>query len=248
MGQKIWIIGSSTGIGRELALQYAEEGKEVVISARSADTLAEVAGIHPDRMRAVPIDVTDTASIRAAVETLYRDGAGPDIVILGAGAYQPMSVDHFSSEKAAKIMEVNYLGVVRVIEQVLPHFKKAGAGHFVAIASVAGYQGLPLALAYGPSKAALINLSEALRTELSGSNILIQVVNPGFVKTPLTEGNKFPMPFLMEADDAARRIRKGIDGKAFEIAFPRRFAFILKFIRMLPYALSIPLIRKGTNQ
>lgn len=243
----IWIVGASSGIGREVARQLADKGKNVIISARTADALAEFAASKPDALSALPLDVTDKASVTAAVDRLYAADAGPETVLLNAGSYQPMSFDHFSADKAVHLMDVNYFGVVRVIEQLLPRFLERKAGRIIVVASVAGYQGLPLALAYGPSKAALINLCEALRVELEGSGVTIQLVNPGFVKSPLTAGNKFKMPFLMEVEDAASRIIRGMEDNAFEIAFPRRFACILKFIRMLPYAISLPLIRKGTG-
>lgn len=245
--EAIWIVGASSGIGREVALQYADKGSEVIISARSKEKLDEIATVKPDLIKSMPLDVTDECSVKLATYQLFADGEGPKTVILNAGAYAPMSFDHFSADKAMEVMNVNYSGVVRLIERILPHYLGDGSGKIVVVASVAGYQGLPLSLAYGPTKAALINLCEALRVELMGSGVTIQLVNPGFVKTPLTAGNKFPMPFLMEVEDAAASMIKGIEGNAFEIIFPRRFAYILKFIRMLPYAISLPLIRKGTS-
>ena len=243
----IWIVGGSSGIGREVALQYVDKGVKVIISARSEEKLAEIVALNPDMIESLPLDVTDESSVKLATYKLYANGNGPRTVILNAGTYAPMSFDHFSAEKAMRVMEVNYFGVVRVIERILPHLIVGQAGKIVVVASVAGYQGLPLSLAYGPSKAALINLCEGLRVELMGKGVTVQLVSPGFVKTPLTAGNKFPMPFLMEVKDAAARMIHGIEGDAFEVTFPRRFAFILKFIRMLPYAISLPLIRKGTG-
>lgn len=244
----IWIIGASSGIGRELALQYADRGQAVVISARSAEKLDEIAALKPELIKPLPLDITDEQSVQLTSYRLYADGEGPETVILNAGTYAPMSFNHYSAGKAMQVMDVNYFGVVRMLERILPHFIERRSGKIVVVASVAGYQGLPLALAYGPSKAALINLCEALRVELMGSGVTVQLVNPGFVKTPLTAGNKFPMPFLMEVKDAAARMVRGIEGNAFEITFPRRFAYILKFVRMLPYAISLPLIRKGTGR
>ena len=246
-GNAIWIIGASSGIGREVALQYADIDQPVVISARSEDTLNEIAALNPDFLTPLSLDITNEQSVRLATFQLYADGEGPETVILNAGTYAPMSFDHYSASKAMQVMDVNYYGAVRVLERILPYFIEKRAGKIVVVGSVAGYQGLPLALAYGPSKAALINLCEALRVELMGSGVTVQLVNPGFVKTPLTAGNKFPMPFLMEVKDAAARMIRGIEGEAFEITFPRRFAYILKFVRMLPYAISLPLIRKGTR-
>ncbi len=244
----IWIVGASTGIGRELALQYADLGKKVTISARSADTLETVKELRPKEISSLPLDVTNPDDVTSAVESQFQNTDGrPGLVILNAGTYRPMSYTKFSSAFAEETMAVNYMGVVRCIEGILPYYVEQGKGHLVVVSSVAGYQGLPKSLAYGPTKAALINLCEGLNIELSGTGVRVQVVNPGFVKTPLTAGNKFPMPFLMEVEDAAQRIISGTAKDRFEIAFPTRFALILKFIGLLPYSLSLPLIRKMTG-
>jgi len=131
---------------------------------------------------------------------------------------------------------------------MLPHMKARGSGHLAYVSSIAGYIGLPKALAYGPSKAALINFAEGMRIELADSNIKVQLINPGFVKTPLTAQNKFKMPFLMEVEDAAARIRLGLEKSQFEIKFPKRFTYMLRFIQMLPYALSLKLLSARTNR
>ncbi len=244
----IWIVGASSGIGRELALQYANLGKKVTVSARSTDALKQVKDLKPEHISILPLDVTKSHDVTSAVEHLFQEEQTyPDLVILNAGTYKPMSYTKFSSAFAEETMAVNYMGVVRCIEGILPHYIEQGRGHLVVVSSVAGYQGLPKSLAYGPTKAALINLCEGLNIELGGTGVRVQVVNPGFVKTPLTAGNKFPMPFLMEVEDAAQRIITGIGKDRFEIAFPTRFALILKFIGLLPYSLSLPLIRKMTG-
>lgn len=240
----IWIVGGSTGIGRELALQLADLNENIVISARSADNLQEVQNLHPGKITNIPLDVTDEKAVDTAVATLFNSENRPKTVYLNAGIYQPMSVKNFSASTAAQIMTVNYLGVMNLIEKILPHYISAQSGHIVVVASVAGYQGLPMSLAYGPTKAALINLCEGLHIELQGSGVKIQVVNPGFVKTPLTANNKFPMPFLMEVEEAAKRIIIGARTNSFEVTFPRRFAIILKTLGLLPYSISLPLIRK----
>ncbi len=243
----IWVVGASSGIGRELARQYAQAGNNVLVSARRLEKLEELVQEAPDQITAVQLDVVDEDSIESATKRVFEGDSTPGTIILNAGIYKPMSHTHFMARNAEETMIVNYLGVVRMIENILPRLLKAKSGKIVVVASVAGYIGLPLSLAYGPTKAALINLCEALRIELMGSGVSIQLVNPGFVKTPLTAQNKFQMPFLLDADDAAKRILKGIDGDQFEIAFPRRFAYLLKLIRMLPYAISLPLLKKMTG-
>ncbi|GLQ05934.1 oxidoreductase [Sneathiella chinensis] len=244
----VWIIGGSSGIGRHLALELAGRDQSVVVSARRQSALEELASQKPDHLRAVPLDIADEEQVRSVADALFKEGRGPDCVILNAGIYEPMSVQNYSAARARKVMDINYLGLVRVIEAVLPHFQAEGRGHLVIVASVAGYQGLPLSLAYGPSKAALINHCEALRVELAGTDIRVQVVNPGFVRTPLTSGNRFPMPFLMEPEEAARRIVRGMASNRFEIAFPTRFVFLLKLMKLLPYALSLYLVRRATRK
>jgi short-subunit dehydrogenase len=242
-----WIVGGSTGIGRELALQLADLGEKVLVSARSEDNLKEVQNLRPEYIKSIALDVTDEKAVASTVATLFNSGNAPKTVYLNAGIYHPMSVKNFSASTAARMMTVNYLGTMNVIENILPHYINAKSGHIVVVASVAGYQGLPMSLGYGPTKAALINLCEGLHLELHGSGVKIQVVNPGFVKTPLTANNKFPMPFLMEVEEAARRIVKGAQTSSFEIIFPRRFAIILKTLGLLPYGISLPLIRKLTR-
>jgi len=243
----IWIVGASSGIGRELARQYVRNGNNVLVSARRLEKLEELAQEAPSHITAVQLDVVDKDSIESAAKKIFESNDTPDTIILNAGIYKPMSHTHFIAKNAEETMKVNYFGVVRMIENILPRLLKTKSGKIVVVASVAGYNGLPLSLAYGPTKAALINLCEALRIELMGSGVSIQLVNPGFVKTPLTAQNKFQMPFLLDVEDAAERILKGINKDQFEIAFPRRFAYLLKVIRMLPYAISLPLLRKMTG-
>ncbi|MEH6525217.1 MAG: SDR family NAD(P)-dependent oxidoreductase [Sneathiella sp.] len=243
----VWIVGASSGIGKELARQYAQKGVTVLASARRLNKLEELTNEFPNQISAVQLDVTDTDSIQNATERVFNCDNMPDTIILNAGIYQPMSHTHFVAQNAEEAMMVNYLGVVRMIEPILPRLVNANRGKIVVVGSVAGYNGLPLSLAYGPTKAALINLCEALYIELIGSGVSVQLVSPGFVKTPLTEKNKFPMPFLLDVSDAAERILKGIDKGKFEIVLPRRFAYLLKIIRMLPYTVSLPLLRKLTG-
>ncbi|WP_169543825.1 SDR family NAD(P)-dependent oxidoreductase [Sneathiella aquimaris] len=243
----VWIIGASSGIGAELARQYAAEGTPVIISARRKEQLDKVASEFPDLLTTCPMDVTDPDTIQKCVTALFSSEKPPEQVIINAGTYRPMTSDKFVAQNGIDTMTVNYFGVIRVLEQILPPLLKADAGKIVVMGSVAGFNGLPLSHAYGPSKAALINLCEGLAVDLAKTGVDLQIINPGFVRTPLTDQNKHPMPFLLEVDDAARRIREGIETNRFEITFPLRFAYMLKLIRLLPYWISMPLIRKVTG-
>ena len=242
-----WIVGASSGIGAALARTLASDGREVVISARSEKALAKLAAgdakIHPH-----PLDVTDRAAVAAAVEAIETGHGAIGTAILNAAYYKTMSAADFSAETVEDHVRVNILGVANCIEAVLPLMRRRRRGRLVLTASVNAYNGLPTSLAYGPTKAFILNQAEALRAELDGSGVVVQVICPGFVETPLTADNDFEMPFLMTPDQAARRIADGLRSDRFEIDFPRRFSMILKMIRALPYGLSIPMIRRSTGQ
>ncbi|SDE10717.1 SDR family NAD(P)-dependent oxidoreductase [Kordiimonas lacus] len=233
----IWITGGSSGIGRELALQYLAAGHKVFVTARSADklkTLAEEAKPLPGDYNWAVADVCDRAALKLAVATLETAWGVPDLAILNAGTHQPTSARQFDLATHERLMQVNYMGVLNCLEAVLPSMRARGRGQVALVASLAGYRGLPMASAYGASKAALINFAESIREELKLDGIDVRLVNPGFVKTPLTDLNDFPMPFLMPVDKAAARIVKGLAGAGFEVTFPTRFAFIMKLLRLLP--------------
>jgi NAD(P)-dependent dehydrogenase (short-subunit alcohol dehydrogenase family) len=229
-----WITGGSTGIGREVALQLAAQGVRVAISARSADTLKAVAAEHP-LLSAYPLDVTDAAATRATAEAIHRDFGGLDLVILNAGVWDPMGVEDFTSARATRSMMVNYVGITNALEPVLQLLRAQGSGHVALVASVAGYRGLPQGSAYAPTKAAIINLAECLKPELKGTGVRISVINPGFVETPMTSVNTFPMPFIIPASKAAMHIVAGLQRKQFEIAFPWPLVRILKFLQARSY-------------
>ncbi len=227
--QRVWIIGASTGIGFEIAKQLAAAGVEVAASARNVDHLAGLAHIHPFKL-----DVTDAAAVAKTFQNI-GDNLGPvDLVIGAAGKYKPVFSQELSLEDFRSTLDVNYMGVINMLDAVLPAFRARRSGHVAWIASVAGYLGLPKSAAYGPTKAALINLAEGLKPELEQFNITTSVINPGFVRTPMTDGNDFPMPFLMEPVEAARRTIEGLAKGKFEIAYPTRFVLILKTLRLLP--------------
>jgi short-subunit dehydrogenase len=229
-----WITGASTGIGRALAVALAERGVKVAASARSADTLAELARAHPG-IAPLPLDVLDAAAMAEAVRSIAGTLGPIDLAVLNAGTWEPMSTRNFSAAKAARSMAVNYQGIANGLEALLPTMLERGAGHIALMASVAGYRGLsPLTAAYAPAKAAVISLAECLRNDLGTHGITVSVINPGYVATPMTSTNKFPMPYLISAEDAARRIVRGLEKGKFEIAFPWQLAAMMKLGRLLP--------------
>ena len=248
--ESIWITGGGTGIGRELALAYARRGARVWISGRRAEVLDQVvaqAETLQGSIAAVVLDVTDSQACAEAWQQVSKSAGRVDRIILNAGDHREMPAAEFSQETVEHLMNVNFYGVTRLIEQILPDLRQQG-GQLAVVASLAGYRGLPLAAAYGASKAALINLTEALRVELEGGPVDLRLINPGFVRTPLTDRNQFEMPSLIDADEAAQRIVQGLDGKAFEIRFPTLFAGTLRALSMLPYKLYFALIKRITAQ
>ncbi|WP_395022964.1 SDR family NAD(P)-dependent oxidoreductase [Dongia sp.] len=235
--QTVWITGGGSGIGRALARSFAGDGHVVAISGRRGEALAETAAATPGAIHCHPLDVTDggaAAQVVAAIES----SLGPiHIAVLNAGTYTPIWVEGFDARAFRDMIETNLIGVGNTIAPLLESMRARGSGTIVIVASVAGFVGLPGAAAYGASKAALINMAEALYPDARRYGIRIAVVCPGFVETPLTAQNDFAMPFLISAEEACRRIRRGLESGRFEIAFPRRFALLLKLARLLPYRL-----------
>lgn len=247
----IWITGASSGIGKEVARQYAQAGHTVCISARSRDSLAAVAkecAEMPGELHVVPVDVTDCEGVQTAYSEICERVGIPDLAILNAGTHKENPVAQFDRALYSRIMDINYMGVVNCLQVIVPGCIERREGHIAVVSSVAGYRGLPKASAYGASKAALINMCEALQPELAAYNVRLRLINPGFVRTPLTDLNEFDMPFLMEVEDAARRMISKLQGNYFEITFPRRFTFMLKVLRMLPYGLYLRLTRNLLKQ
>ncbi len=233
-----WITGASTGIGRELALRLARDGVRVAISARSADKLAALADMHAN-LFAFPVDVTDRFAVAEAHAHIVAELGGIDLAVLNAGVWHPMKATDYDADRAVQSMAVNYFGIVNVLQPLIPAMTSAGRGHIALVASVAGYRGLPMASAYAPTKAAVISLAEVLRLELSRHGIVVSLVNPGFVETPMTSVNEFPMPFILDASDAAARIHRGLARGRFEIAFPWQLVAMMKALRMIPNALFL---------
>ncbi|MEK9662692.1 MAG: SDR family NAD(P)-dependent oxidoreductase [Alphaproteobacteria bacterium] len=242
-----WITGASTGIGRALALRLARNGWRVIASARSQDTLVEVAvesQTLAGTVEPLPLDVTDRYAVQTAAAHILADHGAIDLAVFNAGTHKPVSAANLNPDDFRMLVELNFLGAVNGVAAVLPAMRARGTGHIALVGSVAGYAGLPTAAAYGASKAALINMAEALKPELDAAGIRLQIVNPGFVRTPLTDRNEFSMPFLMEVDDAAERFARGLASDRFEIVFPRRLAWGLKLLRLLPYPLFFALTRR----
>lgn len=246
-GKSIWITGASHGIGRNLAIQYAKKGNRVACSARTEEALRTLQLEQP-ACHLWPVDVTHEDTVAEVVQHIETDQGALDLAILNAGIYQPVPGGIAPVEVFRQHMEVNYMGIVNGLMTVLPGMRKRGQGQIAIVASVAGYRGLPMASAYGPSKAALINLAETLRLELRGSGIDIRLINPGFVDTRLTKKNDFEMPSLVTSDDAAKRIIRGLQGSSFETTFPFGFVSWLKLVRLLPYRLYFPLMARLTRK
>ncbi|MDA0786929.1 MAG: SDR family NAD(P)-dependent oxidoreductase [Proteobacteria bacterium] len=245
-----WITGASTGIGRALALRLAAEGCTVAASARSVaelDSLAQEASPLPGRIVAVPLDVTDPADIEQAYARITGELGVPDLCVLNAGTYIPVNAKRLKAADFETQFNLNVMGTVRVLEAVIPGMVSRKSGRIAVVGSVSGYRGLRTASAYGATKAALINMCEALRMELGDHGIAVQIVNPGFIKTPLTDKNTFPMPFLMPVDKAVEQFYRGLLTSRFEITFPKRFTWMLKTLRLLPYAIYLPLMNRTTK-
>jgi NAD(P)-dependent dehydrogenase (short-subunit alcohol dehydrogenase family) len=240
-----WITGASSGIGRGVALELARRGWTVAASARRQSELealaAEAAGLR-GRIVAHPADVTDPAQMRDAVAAIEIAHGPVALAFFNAGVAPYVNAPDLDVEAVRFAFDVNVMGVVHGLAAVMPLMAQRGFGQLAVNASVAGYGGLPRAAAYGATKAAMIHMCEALKFDCDRLGLVIQVVNPGFVETPLTAKNDFPMPFLMKNDEAARRVCNGFERGGFEITFPRRFAYLLKAINLLPYGLYFRLV------
>lgn len=247
-GRLIWVTGASSGIGEALVRQLARRGDRVAISARSADKLDAIAKSAPERLFPYPLDVGERAQVAETLVAIERDLGPLDIAVLNAGTHKPANGAAFDAGDFETLIKVNLFGTSNCLEPLIKTFVGRRRGRIAIVASVAGYRGLPNAAYYGASKAALINLAESLKLDLDPHGVRIQLIDPGFVKTPLTDKNDFNMPFLMNVEDAAGRMVEGLDSDAFEVTFPRRFTYQLKALRCLPYRLYFPLIARATKR
>ena len=245
-GKRVWVIGASSGIGAACATLLLEQRACVALSARHRASLELLCQGQP-LAQALPLDITEPAQLRAVCAQLQQQWTHIDLILVVAGGYQAMRADSFDLEAAQGLLALNVGGVFNCLEQALPWLLRQGSGGIGIVGSVAGYGGLPKALAYGASKAALINLTESLYLDLHGRGIDVYQINPGFVATPLTADNDFKMPALMTAHDAAAAMLDGIERGQFHIHFPKRFTNILRLARLLPYRAYFWLIRKVTG-
>ena len=244
-GRSVWLIGASSGIGLATAKALHAAGARVVVSARNAELLQQFVNTHPGA-QAVVLDVADTAAIATAARYVQTQ-QGLDVVMYCAGYYQAMRAPTYSLPEMLRHLDINYTGALRVLDAVLPELLPQQRGHISFISSVAGFRGLPQSLAYGPTKAALINLAEALYYDVSPHGIGVSLIDPGFVETPLVAHNDFPMPALITPEKAASEILNGWRKGQFHIHFPKRFTRMLLLLRLLPYRLYFALVRKGTG-
>jgi short-subunit dehydrogenase len=244
--QRVWIIGASTGIGKALADALLAKGARVAVSARNEQALNDAFATQANAL-CLPLDITDSASLSSALERIHSAWGGLDLGIVMAGTYRAIRAWELNEEAIRSMMQTNVYGTMNASALLTQFFLKQGSGHVSVVASVAGYSGLPKAMVYGPSKAAMINFAETLYIDLSEKNIGVSVVNPGFVRTPLTAQNDFKMPHLIEPEEAASEMIKGYEAGDFEIHFPRAFSRQLKLLRLLPYSTYFKLIKKSTG-
>jgi short-subunit dehydrogenase len=233
-GKVVWVVGASSGIGAATACELEARGATVAVSARREQELERVSC---GRMLVVPVDVTNAAAVAAAADRVREVHGRIDVAVLAAGWWQQMDARAWDTEVFDRHVQVNLVGTSNAIAAVLPEMLERGSGVIAGIASVAGYRGLAGAEAYGATKAAQINLLEALRVQVRRSGVRVTTVCPGFVRTELTAGNAFPMPFLMDADEAARAICDGLERGRTEIVFPLPMALLMKAARLVPVGL-----------
>lgn len=238
----VWIVGASSGIGRATASQLHGMGARVIVSGRKASALERFVQQHPGS-QALVLDATDRTAVQGAAAQLLDQGP-LDCVLYCAGHYTAMRADALDLDDMLRHVNVNYLGALHVLDAVLPALLARGSGHLSLIGSVAGYRGLPQSLAYGPTKAALINLAETLYLDLQPKGLGVSLINPGFVQTPLTADNRFTMPALLTPEQAASAIVQGWARGDFEIHFPKRFTLWMKALRLLPNRVYFYLARR----
>ncbi|WP_341367427.1 SDR family NAD(P)-dependent oxidoreductase [Yoonia sp. BS5-3] len=229
-GKRYWLVGASEGLGRELAFTLSRVGTEVIVSARSEDRLKELVAELPGKASYVPVDVTD----RAAVEKAAAEVGDIDGVIYLAGVYWPMQAAEWDNEKADLMGEVNFLGASRVAGAVIKDMLAKQAGHIVLVGSLAGFRGQAGAIGYSASKAGMMTLAESMQADLRKSPVSVQLVNPGFIKTRLTDKNTFNMPFIMSAEDAAKEVFEHMNTDGFKKSFPMVFSWLFRLSQFMP--------------
>ena len=245
--KKIWITGASSGIGKALAEKFASAGWKVAISARRKEILDEMA--NNTNIYSYPLDVTNEDQINNVFTKIISEFGNLDLCVFSSGTYDPKLEQEINIKQNKFVMETNFFGVLYCIKSVEKYFKEKKEGHISIVSSIAAYRGLPNSSGYGPSKAALTNLTESLYFDFKKYNVRISLVSPGFIKTPLTDKNDFPMPFIKSPEFAADKMFKGLtETKAFEIHFPKALTLLLKFLRILPYKIYLFLVDKGVKR
>ena len=234
MKKNIWITGASTGIGKALAIKFAKEGWRVAASARRENLLKELEN-NNSNIKSFPLDVLDENKTKITFQNIIKEFKELEVCVFSTGIHDPEAEKDFNIETVRKIMDTNFFGTLNSIMSVNKYFREKKSGHISIVSSVAGYRGLPDAAGYCSSKAALISLAETLYFDFKRFNITISLINPGFIKTPMTDENKFNMPMLKTAEYAADKIFKGITkDNVFEIHFPKSFTFLMKILRIMP--------------
>ena len=242
-----FITGASSGIGKALSIALASEGHVVSAVARRIEHLKKIKGKHKN-INIFRADVCDRLEIKNVIEKSIKSGGNIDCAVLNAGKYLPLGGLELNSEEFYGHMMVNYMGVIHSLDSIIPKFIGLQRGHIVIMGSTAGYGGLPRSAAYGPTKAALSNLAEALHIDLTPLGIKVQIISPGFVETEATAINDFKMPQIISASKAANNIIKGLKSNKFEICFPTGFVIIMKLLRILPKSIYFKVIRWITNR
>ena len=248
MTKKIWITGASSGIGRALAIKFSNEGWQVAASARRESLLNDLNKSNPN-IHAFVLDVKDEKSVRNVFQNILQKFETLDICVFATGIHDPEAEKKLSSEKIREIMETNFFGTLNCIMAVNSFFREKKDGHIAIVSSVAGYRGLPAASGYCASKAALTSLAESLYFDFKRKNVKVSLISPGFIKTPMTDQNTFPMPMIKSPEYAAEKIFIGLTKKSsFEIHFPKSFTILLKLLKIMPNWLFFWLVERGVKR
>ena len=248
MTKKIWITGASSGIGRALAIKFSNEGWQVAASARRESLLNDLNKSNPN-IHAFALDVKDEKSVRNVFQNILQKFETLDICVFATGIHDPEAEKKLSSEKIREIMETNFFGTLNCIMAVNSFFREKKDGHIAIVSSVAGYRGLPAASGYCASKAALTSLAESLYFDFKRKNVKVSLISPGFIKTPMTDKNTFPMPMIKSPEYAAEKIFIGLTKKSsFEIHFPKSFTILLKLLKIMPNWLFFWLVERGVKR
>ncbi len=244
----IWITGASSGIGRALAIKFSQEGWKVAISARREKLLEEISKSQ-NNIDYFPLDVTDTEKCKIVFNEVKKKLGDINISVFCTGIHDPKSEKKLNLEKVRKIMEVNFFGTVNSINAVYDYYKNRKSGQISIVSSVAGYRGLPAAGAYCASKSALSSFAESLYFDFKRDNVRVSLVSPGFIKTPMTDQNDFPMPMIKSPEFAAEQMFKGLTkSKSFEIHFPKTFTSLMKVLKVMPNGLYFKIVEKGMKK